>query len=40
MRAVVAIAEQSDDKLKNMCLETIAELSMCFFFFLLFAGRT
>ncbi|RUS14155.1 Rapamycin-insensitive companion of mTOR, N-term-domain-containing protein, partial [Jimgerdemannia flammicorona] len=26
MRAVVAIAEQSDDKLRNICLETIAEI--------------
>ncbi|RUS19260.1 hypothetical protein BC937DRAFT_87759 [Endogone sp. FLAS-F59071] len=28
MRAVVAIAEQSDDKLRNMCLETIAEITI------------
>ena len=28
MRAIVSIAEQSDDKLRNICLETLAEISM------------
>jgi rapamycin-insensitive companion of mTOR len=26
-RAIVSIAEQSDDKLRNICLETLAEIS-------------
>jgi len=28
MRAIVSIAEQHDEKLRNICLETLAEISM------------
>lgn len=28
LRAVIAVAEQTDEKLRNVCLETLGEMSM------------